>query len=838
VAGSSGKCHVTARCPLRSQQAISTSWSAWRGLLEAPLIAPDCILIAPDCLPHQVALLEHEHHPVIFTFTQIKSIILNIWAKTDQSAGGAGADDGDDHTGSNSTSRNARLFTALVLSAIPEASASDLLDLDLDDLGASEREIWDPEEPSEEPTLPRPQNPCLMALRLAGSCEAATRRFVNDRLRVARLREAELIFEFVASGLLHVAARDAINAEAAKGYNPWQMGKKKIMPRVARDLYVTDSVDYAAEHDCKVFVSQPLVYEHLHEIFWPSVQPGGGDDLGLGWFQIACLVVFNLVALPLLPFVPKAWEKRLEQFFRDTTANGTPVLLFWLLPSGRFLLWMLAMVCLANLVTTVPPLPLHFELYDLGLILYLAGIIKGELTEMHGDVRTYGDLRRYVTDAFNVLDMLLVILLGTLITARHVHVIDPTLPFAYAELPAQALLALVAWLRLLQILFIFSKSGPLLLMAIRMLEDLWQFIMLASIIVIAFACAFYVLLMNERAVSLHDGTVDLTDDAAEVANVWSVLGLLIESLMKGEPDHIMERTETHVAFAWVFMALFGVIVVLLLLNLLIARFAKTFDMVYENVDSNFKVAFARVVVEARKKELLPPPLNLISAIISVLYDLCERGFASDFCRCFQCMLWPLRWLLYKHCPGGDEDEARHQRLVEEVERRNEREDEARHQRLVEEAERRGERESGGAEGATAPITAPITMAEGHPNMEGAAVEEAIEEDSKAEDEKWVALEVKKYLDKALEEKQGLRGTLLDQVVRFVTVRWFDIGREEQWRTDMTRQIGQVELLLRKVAVQSSTRLDEDMLVRRIGAMLQEKLQEKRPEKRPEELQKL
>ena len=63
------------------------------------------------------------------------------------------------------------------------------------------------------------QNPCLMALRLAGSCEAATRRFVNDRLRVARLREAELIFEFVASGLLHVAARDAIHAEAAKGYD-------------------------------------------------------------------------------------------------------------------------------------------------------------------------------------------------------------------------------------------------------------------------------------------------------------------------------------------------------------------------------------------------------------------------------------------------------------------------------------------------------------------------------------------------------------------------------------------------------------------------------------------
>ena len=51
--------------------------------------------------------------------------------------------------------------------------------------------------------------------------------------------------------------------------------------------------------------------------------------------------------------------------------------------------------------------------------------------------------------------------------------------------------------------------------------------------------------------------------------------------------------------------------------------------------------------------------------------------------------------------------------------------------------------------------------------------------------RWVALEVKKYLDKALDEKQGLRGTLLDLIaclirgsevrLQFVTVRWFVIG---------------------------------------------------------------
>jgi hypothetical protein len=87
-------------------------------------------------------------------------------------------------------------------------------------------------------------------------------------------------------------------------------------------------------------------------------------------------------------------------------------------------------------------------------------------------------------------------------------------------------------------------------------------------------------------------------------------------------------------------------------------------------------------------------------------------------------------------------------------------------------------------------------------------------------------QVQKYLNKALNERQGMRGSLLDQVVQFVSVHWFDIVREEQWRTDMTRQIGQVEMLLNKVALQSSSidkRLDDDMLVRRIGALLQEKI---------------
>ena len=67
-----------------------------------------------------------------------------------------------------------------VLSAIPEASASDLLDLDLDDLGASEREIWDPEVKSGGATVApslvackRPPSACML-IPLSGCMQIAS----------------------------------------------------------------------------------------------------------------------------------------------------------------------------------------------------------------------------------------------------------------------------------------------------------------------------------------------------------------------------------------------------------------------------------------------------------------------------------------------------------------------------------------------------------------------------------------------------------------------------------------------------------------------------------------
>ena len=393
----------------------------------------------------------------------------------------------------------------------------------------------------------RPQNPCLVALKLATECRSASERSSRDRLKRTRLRDASSVLEYVASGLLQAADRAATESlEVSKGVNVWVMGKKKILPRVARDLFVHESVEHAAHYDAMIFISHTLVYRHLQETFWPSAQSMQGRERSRSVaIQIASalwVVVFNILALPLLPFLPQSWEAKLEQHFRDGQGETDyPLLLFWLLPSGRVALWFVTTFFLAQLATNIPPEPSSTAyLWDLGLLLYLGGWIKTEMAEASSDIRKDG-LRRYITDPFNILDVMLVVLLITLLLARNAlnAAGDNESGLALLAEPCQAMLALVAWLRLMQVLFIFANSGPLLVMAIRMLEDLAQFLVLAGFVVMAFACALYVHFRHAHYANAKAAREAAADGAASEAGdfdvdsgplgVWQVLGLLVEA---------------------------------------------------------------------------------------------------------------------------------------------------------------------------------------------------------------------------------------------------------------------------------------------------------------------
>ena len=128
--------------------------------------------------------------------------------------------------------------------------------------------------------------------------------------------------------------------------------------KVARDIFVHECIEHAAEHEHKIFIAYPLVFSYLHELFWPRVRPetkgtsahsahstrpranfppsrfvrtesvgggggGGGRVGGAGGGLVAIsylvdcakvggMLLANAALLPLLPLMPDSMEDSLE----------------------------------------------------------------------------------------------------------------------------------------------------------------------------------------------------------------------------------------------------------------------------------------------------------------------------------------------------------------------------------------------------------------------------------------------------------------------------------------------------------------------------------------------
>ena len=103
------------------------------------------------------------------------------------------------------------------------------------------------------------------------------------------------VCRYMASAFLHTAAEAEAQSLELRQYNAWKTGKIQINPAIARHHFLLSSISHAASHQCKIFISLPLVYSHLQNSFWPS---RNGYAASLSTTLIA-----NLLLLPLLPFL-------------------------------------------------------------------------------------------------------------------------------------------------------------------------------------------------------------------------------------------------------------------------------------------------------------------------------------------------------------------------------------------------------------------------------------------------------------------------------------------------------------------------------------------------------
>ena len=72
-----------------------------------------------------------------------------------------------------------------------------------------------------------------------------------------------------------------------------------------------------------------------------------------------------------------------------------------------------------------------------------------------------------------------------------------------------------------------------------------------------------------------------------------------------------------------------VFLVIILLNLLIAMFSKTFDLVYENSDREYFLKRAELLFEWKQATVCPPPLNFIEGIWKI-YTLYRSFMRNEF----------------------------------------------------------------------------------------------------------------------------------------------------------------------------------------------------------------
>ncbi|KAL1515443.1 hypothetical protein AB1Y20_002069 [Prymnesium parvum] len=564
----------------------------------------------------------------VLTREQVEKTVLNVWTakecivkEKDREIVGTSQMIAEEEA-------ETRLFTLLTLSCKVTADGAETLAEASDQPDSDRSSFVTPKLPLDE----NAQNPVEIAVSLSVLCCKEANVFTRDMRTMRRLLRAASSFEHVACGLVHGASIAAAQADEDRQYNPWKMGKEKISPSEVLEEFVRRPLENAAQHNCKIFISQPLVYAHIQDMYWPMRSHASPDDELSAWqvFSLqAILLTANLLAVPLLPFLPRSWEHSMEEELRTQLSKSPiPYGLVWLLPAGRLALWFISCFGIACILTTMPPV-LDGDTgwpwsWDLMLLLFVLGIIEGEADEVWR-----GGLYAYTRDPFNVLDVSAVITMLIMLVCRFLMLtFNPEDAVVAGEsvieevgITFQAFAAMSVWLRMLQMLNLSPTSGPMLLMAMRMMQDLKEFLKLAMLVVIAFGSAFFVLVhaatRRLEAQREHSSSYEEEEEGSRREAANKLFAALVQGVLNSEPADVIAALPNSTV-AWGLMLFFGVVVVLLLLNLLIARFAKTFDLVSESVDEVFKLAFARIVLAGREMELAPRPLNLVRRLVDLV----------------------------------------------------------------------------------------------------------------------------------------------------------------------------------------------------------------------------
>ena len=416
----------------------------------------------------------------------------------------------------------------------------------------------------------------------------------------------------------------------------WVASKVRYQPAAVFSFWLSSATPYAATKGLRLFISSSLVHSHVKGLYLPTadVDTAADDDAAPGsvlsvasrWLLLALV---NLVWLPLLTVAPESWvvTRATQQRLAMQRGDQTTLVVAWLLPCGRAALRVTSALMLAGVLTLRVPSVSSVSNWDALLAPWAAALLESIATQIrHQRASVIGWL---TDDFFNALESLTLLLLVGLGGCAAYDIITEQPEASELSVSLQSFAVLVAYTRLLEVSYIFPKAGPQLLTLQFLIGDLWHVsVSLLSPLLLAVACAFVVLKQGftSQPVGLAvDGYLD-------------VLRILIGATINSEPQDLQELPieetsgKTIIVSSFLLAALFGLIVILLLLSMIVARFSLTFSNISDSIDAIYKLKFAQITVlytaQLRGSQLAPQPFNLLRRAILTLYAL----FAAVACR--------------------------------------------------------------------------------------------------------------------------------------------------------------------------------------------------------------
>lgn len=190
-----------------------------------------------------------------------------------------------------------------------------------------------------------------------------------------------------------------------------------------------------------------------------------------------------------------------------------------------------------------------------------------------------------------------------------------------------------AYLRFMKVFYVSKMIGPKIIMIQKMLQDLLFFLVILAIFILSFGIAMQSLLHPQEKFSFR-----LIVDAIYVP-YWQIFGELFMERMEGivEDESVCTRNKTELLIndnmkfcpqqTWLVPALSAVYMMLtnvLLLNLLIAMFSYTFQMVQDKSETVWRFYRYSVVYLYYDIPALPPPFIVLTHIKRVLFFMVRK----------------------------------------------------------------------------------------------------------------------------------------------------------------------------------------------------------------------